>query len=46
MYSEERKEFQPVDFPISRPYSHYHASRGYEEDARLAAAKQIYGKNR
>lgn len=46
VYDEEMKKFNPVDFPIARKFSEYHASCGYEDESQLAAAKQIYGKNK
>lgn len=46
VYNLDKKQFDPVLFPISKPFADYHSSLGYENEAQLAAAKQIYGKNK
>jgi hypothetical protein len=46
IYDDNRKEFHPAVFPISLPFNDYLTSHGYEDEAQLAAAKQLYGKNK
>ncbi len=38
--------FQPVEFPVTRPYAHYHNWRGHEGLMQVTAAEQLFGKNK
>lgn len=46
IYHQDKQEFHPVELPVALPFTDYHTSRGYEDDAQVAAVKQLYGKNR
>ena len=38
--------FQPVQFPVTKPYAHYHNWRGHDGLMQVSAAEQCFGKNR
>lgn len=43
--AEEKKQFQPVSFPVDYPFREYQDWKGYTEEEELAKAKDIYGDN-
>ncbi|XP_065830275.1 endoplasmic reticulum transmembrane helix translocase-like isoform X2 [Oscarella lobularis] len=44
--AEEKKRFEPVDFPTRRTMREYVESRGYENDEQIEEASKKFGKNR
>ena len=43
--AQEKKQFQPVLFPIDHSFKHYMEWKGYQEEADIAKAERKYGKN-
>ncbi|PIK60844.1 hypothetical protein BSL78_02244 [Apostichopus japonicus] len=43
--AEEKKQFQPVSFPVDYPFREYQDWKGYTEEKELAKAKDTYGDN-
>ncbi len=43
--AEEKKQFQPVEFPVNHSFKQYMEWKGYQEDAEIAKAEKKYGKN-
>ena len=41
----EKKQFQPVMFPIDHMFKYYTEWKGYQEEADITKAERRYGKN-
>ena len=41
----EKKQFQPVMFPIDHTFKHYMEWKGYQKEADITKAERRYGKN-
>lgn len=45
IWNEDKKVFRGLEFPINMSYAEYINWKGYQEDAEIQAAEQLYGKN-
>ncbi|XP_074026717.1 endoplasmic reticulum transmembrane helix translocase [Leptinotarsa decemlineata] len=45
IWCNEKKSFRGLEFPINNSFSEYMACKGFQEEADILAAEQLYGKN-